>query len=370
MPLTGRLHQFSQALAAVSSSVINSAAPAAIDARQLNYQPGKTYRYDWKVVVDTKSTGRDKEGTIAQTGQQKSVMSGVVDVTIQGKAADGTVSGQVTISSPFVCSTDGTTSSVLQGADYDKLVNDLMKPLLFKQTSAGKVTEVSVPQDSQLLAINMQKGIVNALQATLKEDNSYSAQEQGAQGTYLVSYTVTDKADGSHITKTYNQNSFSQLISSGAATDKLTQSNTVDMVLNTDGIFKSVKSAEEMQSSNENSDPPSTGNAGLDGVAAWSTTTSTGSLDLRSVMNVSKDVLAASLSSVYRIDDLGAELSEQLPNPKGIDLSKINLANEFALLEAEPTNPSHVLRIADLVFADDSEAQTVIAADPRAHPAE
>jgi hypothetical protein len=329
-------------------------------ARQLNYQAGKTYRYEWKVVIDTRSTGRDNQGSLEQNGQQKTIISGVVDVTITAVDGAGVASGQVTISDPFVCSTDGSTPSVLAGDEYDALAAALQRPLLFTQTAAGVVTGVSVPQNSLPLAINMQKGIVNALQANLREENAYQAQEQGAQGAYSVQYTIEDKSDGAHITKTYNESSFSALISAGDPTDRLKLNNQVTMVLNTAGVFSAVKSVEEMQSSDESQDPPSTEDAALDGVAAWSTTKSEGSLDLSAVVDASQSVLAASLSYAYRVDSLGADLSEQLPNPGGVNLSQVNLANEFAALEADPTNPQHVLRIADLVFADDSVEQTVI----------
>jgi len=352
-----------QATAASVTASGAAAAPAGDDAalaRQLSYQAGKTYRYDWKVVIDTKSTGRDNQGSIEQDGRQKTVIAGVVDVTITAVDGAGVANGQVTISDPFVCSTDGSTPSVLTGAEYDALAAALQKPLLFTQTAVGVVTAVSVPQDSLPLAINMQKGIVNALQANLREENAYQADEQGAQGAYSVQYAIEEKADGAHITKTYNESSFSALISAGDPTDRLKLNNQVTMVLNADGVFGSVASVEEMQSSDESQDPPSTEDAALDGVAAWSTTKSEGSLDLSAVVDASQSVLAASLLFTYRADSLGADISEQLPNPSGINLSQINLANEFATLEAEPTNPQHVLRMADIVFADDSAEQTVI----------
>jgi hypothetical protein len=361
LPFIARPGQIAQAIATVSSSIINLARPAAIAARQLNYLAGKTYRYDWKIVVDSQSFGRDSEGPLENAGQQKTIMSGVVDVTITGKANDGSINGQVTINSPFVCSTDGATANVLQGAEYTELANALLQPLLFKQTAAGVVTEVSTPQGAPLLAVNMQKGIVNALQVTLKEENAYSVEEQGAQGRYTVNYTLSDLAAGAAITKTYNQDSFAHLISSGEGLATLRQNNTVNLLMNANGVFQSVNHIEAMQSSDESADPPSTGNPGLDGVAAWSLMKNTGTLILRSVADASPAALASAQSAIYQVADLGAGLSEQLPNPKGIDLSKINLADEFARLEAEPTNPEYVLWIADLVFADDSEEQTVIA---------
>jgi hypothetical protein len=360
LPFIARPGQLAQTIATVSNSIANLSRPAAVTARQLNYQVGKTYRHDWKIVVDSRSSGRDREGPLENTGQQKTVMSGVVDVTITGKANDGSINGQVTINSPFICTTDGTTASVLQGTEYTELANALLQPLLFKQTVAGVVTEVSVPQGAPLLAVNLQKGIVNALQATLREENIYSAEEHGAQGRYTVNYVINDVAAGTAITKTYNQDSFAQLISAGEGVATLRQNNTVNLLLNANGVFQSVSFTEDMQSSDESADPPSTGNPGLDGVATWSLLKSTGTLNLRSVTDATPAALASAQSTIYRVADLGAELSEQLPNPKGIDLSKINLANEFARLEAEPTNPEYVLWIADLVFADDSEEQTVI----------
>lgn len=360
LPLVTRPLQAAEALVASALESSNAVTPSAPNVRQLNYQVGKTYSYDWNVLIETKSSGRDSQGAIEQQGQQQTVIRGTANVTIQSKAADGTFSGQVTIDSPFVCSTDGTTASVLQGTDYDELVAGLKQPLLFKQSASGQVSEVSVAQGTPILAVNMQKGIVNALQTSLREENAYTAQEQGAQGAYSVQYTITDQSDGTYIKKSYNQNSFSNLISAGDAADELKQNNIVDLVLNTDGVFKSVKSVENMQSSEESQDPPSTGDATLDGVAAWSTTKSEGSLELKAVVDATSDVMAASLAAVYRVDDLGAELSEQIANPKGIDLSEIDLNAEFAALENDPTNPALIMRIADVILADESPEQTVI----------
>jgi len=93
LPFLARPGQTVQAIATASSSIARLIWPVAVAARQLNYQAGKTYRYDWKIVVDTQSSGRDREGPLENTGQQKTVMSGVVDVTITGKANDGSISG-------------------------------------------------------------------------------------------------------------------------------------------------------------------------------------------------------------------------------------------------------------------------------------
>ncbi len=360
LPFVTRAAQSLQAFVASTSGSADFAASTAPDVRQLNYQVGKTYSYDWNVTLDIKSEGRDKEGALENQGQQNTVIRGTANVTIKEKSDAGVFSGQVTIDSPSVCTTDGTTASLVTGKDYDDLVAGLKQPLLFKQTLDGKVTEVSVPQGSPLLAVNMQKGIINALQASLKTENAYTVAEQGAQGTYTVTYAISDQSDGAHITKTYDQGDFSKLISAGDDASNRLQSNTVDLVLNNDGVFKSVKSVENMQSSDESKDPGSTGDAKLDGVAASSTIKSVGSLDLLSVVEASNEVMASALSIAYRADDLGAELSTEDANPKGIDLTTVDFNAEFAALESAPDDPKAVMRIIDLVLADDSAAQTVL----------
>jgi hypothetical protein len=126
-------------------------------------------------------------------------------------------------------------------------------------------------------------------------------------------------------------------------------------VLDSDkGVISSVESKETLITGDGAAQPDEPANAKFDGTTTWSTVDSNGQLVLKEV-KASENLQAAALTEAYV--DGGLEPIQVPPeaNPHGIDLSKVNLVDEFADFEKAPTDPAKFSRILDLVAADTTE---------------
>lgn len=333
----------------VARSVLGALAPQAPTARTLNYEVGKTYEYAYEVVVNTRSSKRDSQG-VRDDGEQKTVIYALADVKITGQEETDIFVGEVSLRDPFICNTDGEEEFT---ADDQETLDALATPLQFKQAANGVIVAVSSPVGAPAQAINIQKGVINALQLTLQEANSYTAPEDAGQGSVNVQYVVEEKEDGLHITKTFNRASFTSLITAGPDNDDLQLQNTINIVIGADaGVITSLEYSEKIASSDGAEDLDDTG-AGFDGVTAWSTAETNGSLTLKRVV-ATTGVTSAALNVIYQEDALAGALVDEAPNYNGIDLTTIDLDAEFAKLEAAPDNPDHRAYILALVDADDA----------------
>lgn len=342
-----------QILALMASGSAEAQAPTA---RVLAYEVGKSYQYDYEVVINTNSAKRDSQGTRTD-GAAKSVIAGQANVQVTAKENDGTFVGQVSLQDPYICNTNGTGESMVND---EELVTALTVPLVFKQAATGEIKSVSIPQNASAQATNIQKGVLNALQVTLKEGSSYTAAEAAGQGTVTATYTVEDKADGAYITKKFQRVSFTSLISSGQTPQDLKLENTINLVLDKEkGVLTAVTYTEKMATGDGQGGDPNNEELGFDGVTAWSTAETTGKLSLKGVV---ASVNAAVALDTYQVDSLGGTLSTGHPNFNGIDLTKINVDAELAKLEAAPDTPDNRAYIIALIDADDDpyEANSVL----------
>ena len=316
--------------------------------RSLAYEIGKTYHYEYEVIINTSSSKRDATG-VREDGSEKMVIYAMAELSITGQEDDGTFVGQIVLNDPFICNTDGTVEGKVEDAET---INALSTPLLFKQDPSGLFTAVLVPQGSPAQSTNIQKGVLNALQVTLKEENSYTALEDIGQGMVNTQYAIEEKVDGLHITKTFNRQSFANLLIQGPASEDLILQNTIKLVLGRNHGVISQMSYTEKIASGDGKDSNDGIDTNFNGVTVWSTAESTGSITLKQV-TASEDLAAASLNALYVADSLGATLVEDAPNRKGIDLSEIDLDAAFANLETDPINPDHHAYLLALVDADD-----------------
>lgn len=339
-----------RSLLAAARPFLTGRAPAAAP-RALNYQIAKTYTYEWRLTIDTKSSARDSQGAMEE-GSGKTVFYALADVAITGREAGDAFTGRLTLRRPYICSSQNDGESVVDDAE---LFAALAMPMTFTQKPNGEITGVSFPQNAPNLAINIQKGILNALQASLRVDeNSYVVTENGGQGTYNASYVLADQGDDLQVTKTFTQDSFLNLISAGADNGRLELQTTVKLLLSAArGAFSAVEVSERYLSSDESQDPESTDGGGIDGVAAWSEVETHGGLQLIKVSDTSAAQAAALPDEAYVDGTLGATLPESIPNEDGVDLANINVDTELGLLEAEPDNPARSRRILSLLQADD-----------------
>lgn len=339
-----------RSLFAAARPLWTAKAPAAAP-RALNYQIGKTYTYEWRLTIDTKSSARDSQGAMEE-GSGKTVFYALADIAITGQEAGGAFSGRLILRRPYICNSQNNGESVVDDAE---LFAALAMPMTFTQKPNGEITGVSFPQNAPNLATNIQKGILNALQAILRADeNSYTITENGGQGTYNANYVLAEQGDDLQVTKTFSQDSFLSLISAGTDNDRLQLQTTVKLLLSADrGAFSSVEVNEYYLSSDESEDPESTDGGGIDGVAAWSEVETHGGLQLIQVSDTPAAQAAALPDATYVDGNLGAILPEAIQNEAGVNLADVDIDAELGLLEAEPDNPARLRRVLNLMQADD-----------------
>ncbi|MFN8443731.1 MAG: hypothetical protein U0175_23335 [Caldilineaceae bacterium] len=317
--------------------------------RKLRYTVGKLYQYDYAVQINSTSAKRDAQG-VQEDGGETTVIQATANLLITGQAADGSFLGEVSLQSPTLYRTDGKNQYAVDDAETIKA---LSIPLRFKQAANGVITTVSSPTDASPQVVNIQKGVLNALQVTLVDNQSdYMAQEQAGQGTVQVHYTLQEQSSGLRISKQYNQNSFARLIASGTQDPSMKLQNAVDLVLDRNqGVITSMSYNEQIASGDGAVNPDGSGQ--YDGVTAWSTVRSSGRLTLLSVSDKAPAVTSAGLN--YTTDSLGAAITKGIANQSAIDLSQIDLNSELAQLESEPANPANHARLLALIEADSGD---------------
>ena len=334
----------------VASAQNSIAGPLVVD-RELKYEVGKTYVYDYDVTVITQSSSRSAEG-VTSSDKSKTVMQAHAELTITDQEEDGTFVGQIVMLDPFVCSADleNNQESI---ADTAELAEALTTPLVFKQRKNGVIASVSYASDASATVINLQKGIINALQATLQGDDSYTVDEVGGQGTYRAKYELSEQDDKLNITKTYDQGSFDEANKKGDEIDSLKLDSEIVLVLDgARGVIESVESSEIMTTGDGDAEPNDyTDDVDFDGTTAWSTVNSTGQLTLKDVKDAT-NMYAAAADVVYVEGGLEPIFGEDIGNDQAIDLATVNLDEEFAAFEAEPDNADLFQRIMQLYYAD------------------
>jgi hypothetical protein len=328
-------------------------AAAVTTERSLRYDVGKTYTYRYELAVQSRSTSQDAEGSQSNNGMAIGV-SADVDVAITAKDATGVFSGRMRLRNVILCAADITGAGTLVGDE--ELLTALAQPIFFKQANDGVISEVTYPQASPATAVNLQKGLLNSLQITLKPGlSSYSAEESGGQGAYTSAYVLSEGEGGLNIARTFNQDGFATLLYSGDENEELLLQNTSTIFLDGPmGVLRSVKVVEEIVSADQSQTPPSTDDT-ADGATATSSATTQSSLILNGVADTPA-AAAVAPTAAYVTGGLGVELSDDGPFRPGIDSDEVDLAAEFNALEGDLDNPALAQRLSDLIHADEGTA--------------
>lgn len=352
-------------LRTVASTWQEITTPAAAPPRTLSYQPGKTYIYDWRVEIDTRSGQIDKEG-MRQEDHSRTYVTGRVLVRITGQEAPDRFVGNVVIEDYATCVSE---RGVSEAFDDPDMAAALRIPLVFKQRADGVIVEVQSAANGVISAINLQKGILNALQAKIDPvQNAYVATETGTQGTYDAQYTLANDAGSLHIARQYTRENFDDFIFQGTDNASAEMTTRIDQRLDPAlGVIRETVISEQMRSADEGQDNPQ--QVAIEGEAAWSELTSVGSL--RHVETIDTPAQAAALAAVYRADSIGGVFDPAIDySGRAIDLETIDLAAEMNALDADPTNPLRLNRLWAIVDAgragdrvDDFAARIVAAGD-------
>ena len=329
-----------------------SPSPAQVD-RELKYEVGKTYQYAYKLTIDTESRGQNSDGILTGTSSQ-SIVSAIADVTITGQGEDGAYSGELTIRSPYLCSStqDGDATEV----ENEELTADLLRPLRFVQSRTGEITGVQIPQDLSPTAANIQKGILNALQMQLRAESSYNLTETGVQGEYQARYSTAESNGNLNVVKQINQDDFNNMVSAGDENEGLELLNRIEATLDgTQGVYSRVEISETIRTTSATAEQAAVAQDEFDGVGAWSVIQSVSVLELEQVV-ATQARAAHAPDAIYVATDFGAELDDSFVFDVAFDITEIDLDAELDALEAEPETPEVLDYVLTLALADHTGA--------------
>ncbi|MCE7979759.1 MAG: hypothetical protein DYG89_01090 [Caldilinea sp. CFX5] len=318
-------------------------------ARQLRYQVGYTYSYQWELTVLTQSKSKDSQG-IREDGNMTRI-NGQVDLQVLAQDADGIYQFSLAVRNPTLVASDQDEQATT--VNDPEFVSALNTPLLFKQASTGEIREVRYPQGAPMSAVEMQKGIVNALQMTLRAEATYTVEEEGGQGRYRSHYTATEGVNNVQISKRISANDFSEMVSAGDAGGAIRLENQVDMVLDTQqGTPQSIHVIEEISVGDQVDMLPATAIM-TSTIAVETNVISDGWLRLSQVQKTESNIAAAAITYVQ--GSLRAILSNTIPAESEIDLNTVQIDSELQKLTQDPTNPTSIQRIAELIRQDQSQ---------------
>ncbi|MBP1464357.1 hypothetical protein EYB53_001430 [Candidatus Chloroploca sp. M-50] len=325
--------------------------------RALQYQIGKTYVYDYQMSNHSLfGTVSQDEGIRAET-PSTTLSYGQARISITGQEGADVFVGSIILVSPVLCQQNPAGPD--EFVDDPQILTDLLTPMLFKQDTSGAIVEVQVAQGVNPEAANILKGVLNSLQGSLAEENSYTTVEYGGQGVYEAQYTAVLQGDGLHLTKRLTDEAFTTLYSRGNL-QGVTLTNTVQMVLDRGhGVFRSVSFHELTDVMDENPmliDPDTLG-----GIAIWGTSRSTGWLQLRAVENTPTQVTAQTAHLVYERAGLGADLGEIPELTYGINMDTLDLDAELdAYATAVGDDLAAYVRMRQIMVVDGRNPATAV----------
>lgn len=353
LPLVGRAGAAADAVVLLAGQqVVVSQQPIE---RTLTYDVGRQYSYQYDLTVQSQATSLDENGSDNNSGLAIGVEA-TVEVGITAQDQNGVFSGYLFFSDVTICAATATGAGTL--VDDATLLAALADPLLFTQNENGTIVTVSYPVDSPDMAVNIQKGVLNSLQITLMGNlDNYIVEETGGQGSYQAAYAIAEQTDGLAINRTFNQDSFTNLLYTGDENEALILQNTSNIFLDgTLGVLKSVQVVEQIISADQSDTP-----ADADGASASSGAYTRSNLTLAAVGNLPTDMPHRHPETTYVVGGLGAILTDDGTFRPGIDMETVDLTAEFNAFEADPDNPHLAQRLADLMdSAEDNSVRDLI----------
>lgn len=314
-------------------------------ARELQYEVGKTYSYDYQFSSYAVFGTVDKENGVSDTTPNVTLYYGTAQVSITGFEGGDIFVGQIMLENPVGCSQNGDNPDESLYDDED--IDDLQTPVLFRQHKNGVIVDVQISNDVDEVTINQLKGILNALQATLTEDNDYPAIENSVQGSLIAHYTAVLQQNGTQFTKTADEGSFINFYSQGDD-PAITLENSVHSFLEREtGVFSRISFHETttILQNPEDIDPET-----IEGVALWGNTDSTGVMKLTAVENTPPQRTAVQMSN-YHSADIGSVFAPMTEDLHDIDIDNIDIDAELDAFEADPNNTELFQRLTWIITA-------------------
>jgi hypothetical protein len=314
--------------------------------RQLQYQVGQTYVYDYRMQSETVMNSVNSEG-VNEGVPSYTLLTGLAEVSITGFENGDTFVGELALQGITLCQKSG--DLPLQFVDDPNTVAAIETPVLFKQRVDGTILEVQIAEFINPVMANYAKGVLNSLQGVLAQGNAYTIAESGVQGLYEADYTASLQPNGLALTKSLNQDSFTEFYYQGDAPAMLFGTYLSLLLDREHGVYSHVRFKETADILPDNQEMGEEPPDDLEGTAFWGHTISDGTLKLTEVVPT-QDQKRPHIA--YQTGRIGVVFDEMAPMTGGLDPDELDLDAEFDALEADPNNPALFTRMRFLINAD------------------
>lgn len=313
-------------------------AQAAASALSLRYEKGLSYTYQWSAKVQGRSFNQDEKKQIGQS-ENVTQFDALARVTSVGQIDEETYLLALSLEEPRIFRYNEEGKLVEEERDQE-LMEELARPVYFKQNAYGQVTEILHSKNEGPGTVNLKRGIISALQSSVKEEGVFEQEEQDVSGTYRAKYESYRKGERLFVRKQRTDKDYLSFADQKIeARDFNVDSSSETVVSDKYGVVESFTSREFTNSVSPEASPYEGEGAGM-----WSELLSEGRMDL---VDVSDQGGMEPPGSGYISGPLTAApyddgAKEEPMEPKQ---AQAMLSEDLSLLQRDPRSPEAFNRL-------------------------
>lgn len=314
------------------------AAQVAASVLPLRYEKGLAYTYQWSAKVQGRSFNQDEKQELGQ-GENVTQFDARARVTPVEQLDEETFLLALSLEEPHILRYDEEGRLVEEEQDPE-LMAELARPVYFKQNVYGQVTEILHSEKESPGTVNLKRGIISALQSSVKEEGSFEQEEQDVSGIYRAKYDAYREGERLVVKKQRTHEDYLAFADRQIeARDFVLESNSETVVNDQYGVVESFSSREFVNSVSADASPY----AG-EGFGMWSELLSEGRMDLVDVSGgevegPSAEYVSGALMAAPYED--GAQ-DEAPVEPKE---AQARLSEDLSLLREDPRSPESFNRL-------------------------
>ena len=314
------------------------AAQATASVLPLRYEKGLAYTYQWSARVQGRSFNQDEKQELGQA-ENVTQFDARARVTPVEQLDGETFLLALSLEEPHILRYDEEGRLVEEEQDPE-LMAELARPVYFKQDAYGRVTEILHSEKESPGTVNLKRGIISALQSSVKEEGSFEQEEQDVSGVYRAQYDTYREGERLVVKKHRTHEDYVAFANQNSdARDFLLESNSEAVVSDEYGVVESFSSREFVNSVSSEASPY----AG-EGFGMWSELLSEGRMDLVDVSGGEVEgpgpeyVSGALMAAAYE-DGAGEEGQVE---PKE---AQARLSADLSVLRKDPRSPEAFNRL-------------------------
>ncbi|HEX5749150.1 MAG TPA: HEAT repeat domain-containing protein [Archangium sp.] len=311
---------------------------AAASALPLRYEKGLSYTYQWSAKVQGRTFNQDEK----QVGQSENAtqFDALARVTLVEQLDAETYLLALSLEEPRISRYNEDGAMVEEERDPE-LMAELARPVYFKQNAYGQVSELLHSAKESPGTINLKRGIISALQSSVKDVGAFEAQEQDVSGIYRAKYEAFREGEQLFVRKQRTDKDYLAFADRTIeARDFNLESSSESVVSDKYGVVESFSSREVANSVSKEASPYAGEGAGM-----WSELVSEGRMDLVDVSYRGEveppgaEYVAGGLMAAPYDDGAGSEVPT---DPKQVQAL---LSEDLSLLRMDPRSPEAFNRL-------------------------